>query len=334
MMTHRHDSPEAQAYMIADNKLTDESDWNYADLEIIFEDLKLEDFEVELTGFDQNQIQEVEEKLHGPQEITEDDFDPEGVVETIVQPGDIWELGNHRLMCGDSTKPEDVELLVDYDIDMVFTDPPYSVNYEKKTKEIFGNTDYNKITNDDLSVEEIASKVWGPAFKNMYNVATDKCSFYMTAPQGGDQMMMMMMMMIKENWQLKHELIWVKNNPVFSMGRLDYDYQHEPILYGWKKSHEFYGKGNFTKSVWHIERTKENKLHPTMKPIQLIANALMNSSLVGDNVLDLFGGSGSTLIACEQLNRRCYMMELDPHYCDVIITRWETFTGQKAHKTN
>jgi DNA modification methylase len=232
-------------------------------------------------------------------------------------------------MCGDSTKKEDVELLMDGNkADMVFTDPPYSVNYEKKVKEIFGNNDYNKISNDELSVDEISESVWKPSFRNMHQAASDHCSFYMTAPQGGDQMMMMMMM--KENWQMKHELIWIKNNPVFSMGRLDYDYQHEPILYGWNKTHKFYGNGEFTKSIWHIDRTKKNKLHPTMKPIELISNAILNSSLNNDVVLDLFGGSGSTLIACEQLQRQCYMMELDPHYCDVIIQRWETFTDQKA----
>jgi DNA modification methylase len=116
------------------------------------------------------------------------------------------------------------------------------------------------------------------------------------------------------------------------MGRLDYDYKHEPIMYGWKKSHNFYGKGKFTKSVWEIDKPRESKLHPTMKPIELISNAVLNSSKENDVVLDVFGGSGSTLIACEQLNRSCYMCELDPKYVDVIIERWENFTGNKAEK--
>jgi DNA modification methylase len=123
----------------------------------------------------------------------------------------------------------------------------------------------------------------------------------------------------------------VKNNPVFSMGRLDYDYQHEPIMYGWKKSHKFYGKGQFKKSIWEIIRDKE-KLHPTMKPLELISNCLLNSSEAKQITLDLFLGSGSTLIACEQLNRICYGMEIDPIYCDVVIRRWEDYTGKKAVK--
>ena len=142
----------------------------------------------------------------------------------------------------------------------------------------------------------------------------------------------MMMMMMRENGiKCRHQIIWVKDAPVFSMGRLDYDYKHEPILYGWKEKHYFYRKGEQDKSVWEFKRTA-NKLHPTMKPIELIANALNNSTKQNDTVLDLFGGSGSTLIACEQLNRKCYMMELDPHYIDVIIQRWENFTGKKAKK--
>ena len=141
---------------------------------------------------------------------------------------------------------------------------------------------------------------------------------------------MMMMMMMSAAWQVKHELIWVKNQPTFSMGRLDYDYQHEPICYGWNKSHKFYGNGEQTKSIWHFDKPRESKLHPTMKPVGLIANAIENSSAEGDIVMDLFGGSGTTLIACSQTNRVCCMMELDPHYCDVILERWENLTGSRA----
>jgi DNA modification methylase len=168
----------------------------------------------------------------------------------------------------------------------------------------------------------------------MLNVANDDCALYVTMPQGGTHMMMMMMMIHEAGWQVKHELMWLKNQPTFSMNRLDYDYKHEPILYGWNKKHEFYGNGKFNKSVWEIDKPKKSNLHPTMKPIELIVNAIQNSSKDDDIVLDVFGGSGSTLIACEQTNRRCFMMELDPKYIDVIINRWETFTGQKAVKLN
>ena len=144
--------------------------------------------------------------------------------------------------------------------------------------------------------------------------------------------MMMMMMIAAAGWQVKHELIWVKNNHV--LGRTDYFYKHEPILFGWAKTHKFYGKGEFNKSVWEIDKPSKSDLHPTMKPIRLIANALQNSSKENDLIIDFFGGSGSTLIACEQLGRKCYMMEIDPKYCDVIVKRWENLTGRKAVRIN
>lgn len=175
---------------------------------------------------------------------------------------------------------------------------------------------------DDFTL--FLEKVFTNARKSLKSTA----SYYVFSCQGGDQEMMMMMMR-KCDIKCKHQLIWIKDSPVFSMGRLDYDYQHEPILYGWVKKHRFYRKGEQDKSIWRFKRT-ENKIHPTMKPVSLIKNALMNSTIENDIVLDLFGGSGSTLIACEQLNRVCYMMELDTHYVDVIINRWEKYTGKKA----
>jgi DNA modification methylase len=226
--------------------------------------------------------------------------------------------------------------------DCVFTDPPYNVAIGSKNAVLNemnhakrGHRVETEIAGDKgLTDAEIGEQLWKPAFQNMADHAKDDCSIYVTMPQGGTHMMMMMMMMADACWQVKHELMWLKNQPTFSMGRLDYDYKHEPIMYGWKKTHNFYGKGKFTKSVWEIDKPRESKLHPTMKPIELIANALENSTKENDCVLDVFGGSGSTLIACEQLNRKCYMCELDPKYCDVIIQRYENFTGQKAVKIN
>jgi len=314
----------AIAYNIADNKLAELAEW---DEPLLAEILKNMDEEiVSLTGFEDNEIQRL---LDSIKEITEDE-PPELGKEAIAKLGDIYQLGKHRLMCGDSTIKESVDKLMDgKKADMIFTDPPYSVNYETKTKEIFKDKSYNKIYNDNLNVKEISENVWRPVFKNIYEYAKDDCSFYITMPQGGDQMMMMMMM--SEHWIVRHELIWVKSNAVFSMGRLDYDYKHEPIMYGWKKNHNFYGFGQHTKSVWEISRDT-NKIHPTMKPIALIVNAILNSSKKDDIVLDSFGGSGSTLIACEQTDRICYMLELDELYVDVIIKRWENLTGLKAQK--
>lgn len=243
------------------------------------------------------------------------------------------EIHSHRLMCGDSTKEEDVAKLMDGKLaDLLFTDPPYNVSMESKSKEILKSENYSHIENDDLPLEEF-EEFLGNVFVNANNSLKDNASYYVFSCQGGDNELMMMMMMRQSGIKCRHQIIWVKDAPVFSMGRLDYDYKHEPILYGWEKRHNFYRNGEQDKSVWEFKRTA-NKLHPTMKPIELIANALQNSTKQNDLVLDLFGGSGSTLIACEQLNRQCYMMEFDPHYVDVIIKRWEDFTGKKAVKIN
>lgn len=252
-----------------------------------------------------------------------------------VKRGEIWQLGEHRLMCGDSTDAASVALLMDgQKADMVFTDPPYNVDYSSKNKFLNeadkGNRIQVDIENDSFETdEEVGEKIWLPSFTNLYNTAKSDCSIYVTMPQGGTHMMMMMMI-AKSGWKVKHELIWVKNNHV--LGRTDYYYKHEPIMFGWKEKHHFYGNGSFDKSVWEIPKPQKSDLHPTMKPIALIENALLNSSKENDIIVDCFGGSGTTLIACEQLNRRCYMMELDPHYCDVILARWEQFTGKKAKK--
>ena len=234
-------------------------------------------------------------------------------------------------MCGDSTDSCDVAALMNSEkADLLFTDPPYNVNIEQKKKKILHCNDYNKIENDNLPMNEFKEFLL-KVFENAYSFLKDSASYYVFSCQGGDQEMMMMMMMREANLPCRHQIIWVKDAPVFSMGRLDYDYKHEPILYGWIKKHTFYRKGEQDKSVWEFKRTA-NKIHPTMKPVELICNALKNSTEKENIVLDFFGGSGSTLIACEQLGRKCRMMELDPHYCDVIIARWEKLTGQKAVK--
>ena len=312
-----------KAYALVHNKLTMNSDFDVALLDT--ELAEIETIDMTLLGFD--------DKEETPQEVVEDDFDEEPPAEPKAKYGDLYQLGNHRLYCGDSTKEEDVKCLMGgHKADMVFTDPPYNVNYSNKNKFLNavdkGNRIQDDIENDNcLDDESAKDDLWKPAFSNMLEMANDKCALYVTMPQGGAHMMMMMA--VKEaGWQVKHELIWLKNNHV--LGRTDYFYKHEPILYGWNKKHEFYGKGKFDKSVWEIPKPQKSDLHPTMKPIELIVNAIQNSSKDDDIVLDVFGGSGSTLMACEQTNRRCFMMELDPKYVDVIINRWETFTGQKA----
>jgi len=312
------------AHLVADNAIALQAELDKSMINIDIQDLGPEldiemlaipDFKVDMSEYDR---EEKEDDVPDPKDL-------------ICKEGDLWQLGDHRLLCGDCTNQENIDRLMDgQKADMVFTDPPYGVSYEKKTREI-ANQRKNPlpIKNDEMKVDDIAKSIWLPAFNNTAIYSSDSASIYMTMPQGGDQMMMMMMM--KASWNVKHELIWLKSHPVFSMGRLDYDYKHEPIIYGWKKKHAFYGNGKFKNSVWEIDR-ESNKLHPTTKPIALIENALLNSSNKGMICLDPFGGSGSTLIACEKTNRKCFMMEIDPHYCDVIIERWQQYTGNKARK--
>ena len=297
------------------------------DIDLNFDEIALPDTVIDFTGAEE------------PQETEGDDEVPEvdEKSEPVSKRGEMYELGNSILMCGDSTSAEDIARLMGGEkADMVFTDPPYNVAIGDKNKALQSFQKAGRITenieNDFFKTdEECAEKLWKPCFTNLFENAKDECAIYVTMPQGGTHMMMMMMMMRDSGWQVKHELIWVKNSPTFSMGRLNYDYQHEPILYGWKKTHKWIGKGKFNKSIWEIDKPRKCDLHPTMKPIELIENALLNSSEKDDLILDLFGGSGSTLIACEKNNRRARLMELDPHYCDVIrrrYTKWAKENGK------
>lgn len=168
-----------------------------------------------------------------------------------------------------------------------------------------------------------------PAFENIKASCKDDAVYFVTSPQGGS-LGLMMMMMKDAGLPVRHVLMWRKNSATFSLGRLDYDYQHEPIFYTWGKSHHNYRRGQFRSTVWEFDKPRKSNLHPTMKPVELVANAIMDGSRKNDIVLDAFGGSGTTLIASEQLERTCYMMEIDPKYVDVIIARYEKMTGDKA----
>jgi len=323
---------EAVAFAIADNRTGELAEWD----EGLGDVLKALDQEMDLgeIGFDEEDLQEL--IADGPKGgNTDDDEVPEvNEDETYVKTGDLWQLGDHRLLCGDCTDSANVERLMGGEkADMVFTDPPYGVSYEKKSQEIFRLNDRKRtIQNDDKPVEELKIVIQA-AFNNIAAVLADKSSYYICSPLGGELGLMMMMMMQEARIKCRHMIIWSKNAPVFSMGRLDYDYKHEPILYGWpeKKSHKFYGMGDMKTSVWEVSQ-EQNKLHPTMKPVVLIENALMNSTKIGMMAFDPFLGSGSTLIACEKTGRRCFGMEIDPHYCQVIIERWEKYTGNTAKK--
>ena len=318
------------AYRLIHNKLTLNTDFDFDILNTELEkikDIDMSDFDLEF------------EKLFddGNREVYEDSFDENATIEKKAKLGRIYRLGNHRVMCGDSSNPEDLSLLMgDKKADIVFTDPPYGVAIGDKNKMLnrFGKSNRvaDNIMNDTLSAKELYDMLL-KVFQNVKANMKDRCSCYICSPQGG-YLCHMLNMMKDAELEVRHVLIWVKNAATFSMGRLDYDYQHEPILFIWNKSHKKIMAGEHKTSCWFVDKPRESKLHPTMKPIELVANALLNSSERGDIVLDVFGGSGSTLIASEQLGRSCYMMELDPKYCDVIINRWEKLTGKKSEEVS
>ena len=335
------DLTEAQrrAYIIADNRLAETGEWDAARLKFEMEELSSLSFDTALTGFtmDNFPLLSGDEPAGGP-EAQEDDYDGSVPEKTSVRDGDLWKLGRHRLMVGSTSSKKSVERLMNgVKANMVFTDPPYGVAVGSKNKmldDVAGGKSgrcTENIYGDTMSESELHDMLLA-AMRNIREACAEDASYYVTSPQGGSLglMMMMMMMMMEAGLQVRHMLIWRKSSPTFSMGRLNYDYQHEPIFYTWTKRHNWYGKGKFHTSVWDVEKPRKCDLHPTMKPVALVENALLNSSAAGDVVLDGFGGSGTTLIACEQLGRTCYMMEIDPHYAQVIIDRWEKLTGEKA----
>lgn len=320
---------EIAVYRLADNKTAEVAEWDFDLLEDEFNMIDPEEFDLSDFGF----FQDGEEPEKAPAEVTEDEFDESTVTEAVCKRGQVWQLGNHRLMCGDSTSAEDVEKLMNGEkADMVFTDPPYGVAIGDKNAMLNSVQKAGRcctnIKGDTMSESELYDMLKS-AFINVRENCKDDACYYVTSPQGGS-LGLMMMMMRDAGLEVRHVLMWRKNTATFSLGRLDYDYQHEPIFYTWTKSHHNYRKGKYRTTIWDFDKPRKCDLHPTMKPVGLVANAMLDGTKEGDNVLDSFGGAGTTIIACEQLDRKCFMMELDPHYCDVIIKRWEEFTGLKA----
>lgn len=298
-------------------------EWDKTKLEELMAELKKEDdFNIEMTGFSFDEVDEILKDITGSKE---DDFDLDQALDEIEEPiskrGDVWILGKNRLMCGDSTQKEDVmHLMNSQEADMLLTDPPYNVDYEGKTSEAL------KIENDNMSETEFYNFLLD-SFKNMFDSIKYGGSAYVFH---ADTEGLNFRNAFKScGFKLAQCLVWVKNT--FVMGRQDYQWRHEPILYGWKPGAGHYFVDNRKQStVLEFDKPSRNAEHPTMKPVDLLVYLIKNSSKEKDLILDLFGGSGSTLIAAEQTQRRCYTMELDPKYCDVIIKRWENLTGEKA----
>lgn len=300
-----------KAYIIADNRMAMDAGWDEELLRVEIEALQAEAFDVSLTGFDPNEIDDLfKENLKDG--LHDDDFDIEAELNkpTFNKAGDVWTLGRHRLVCGDSTKKETYDILMDgKKANLVLTDPPYNVNYEGTA---------GKIKNDHMANDAFYQFLLD-AFTNMESVMADDASIYVF--HADTEGLNFRRAFTDAGFYLSGCCIWKKNSLV--LGRSPYQWIHEPVLFGWKKSgkHAWYA-GRKETTVWEYDKPKKNADHPTMKPIALLAYPIMNSSMSNAVVLDPFGGSGSTLIACEQSERTCYTVELDEKYCDVIVKRY------------
>ncbi|MBR0455067.1 MAG: site-specific DNA-methyltransferase [Firmicutes bacterium] len=300
-----------KAYIIADNRMAMDAGWDEELLRVEIEALQAEAFDVSLTGFDPNEIDDLfKENLKDG--LHDDDFDIEAELKkpTFTKAGDVWTLGRHRLVCGDSTKKETYDILMDSKkANLVLTDPPYNVNYEGTA---------GKIKNDHMANDAFYQFLLD-AFTNMEAVMADDASIYVF--HADTEGLNFRRAFADAGFYLSGCCIWKKNSLV--LGRSPYQWIHEPVLFGWKKSgkHAWYA-GRKETTVWEYDKPKKNADHPTMKPIALLAYPIMNSSMTNALVLDPFGGSGSTLIACEQSERTCYTVELDEKYCDVIVKRY------------
>ena len=308
------DTNNEKALNLALNKIKGQFD--ETKLQTLIEDLELEGFDVELTGFQNSELESLfpEEKLP----VIEDEYDPEEVeVEAKVQVGDIWILGRHRLLCGDSTNLDDIKKLMNGQlVDMVFTDPPYGVDYSG------GAMHPRKKLEGDESTD-----LYMPCCKMAAKFSTNEAPLYLW--HAGVKASAAANAAIAAGYKIRCEIIWNKNQAQYGALGAQYKQKHEPCYYCYKEGKTVNWTGPTNEiTVWDIERSQKNEYHPTQKPIALAARAISNHNV--KKVLDLFGGSGSTLMACEQLKKECYTIELDPHYCDVIINRWEEFTGQKA----
>ncbi|GHU73413.1 methyltransferase [Clostridia bacterium] len=303
--------PQKRAYILAHNKLTLNTGFDTDTLLQEFDFLRDAEFDVQLTGFSDEELQELfNGKLDG--EVTDDDFDVDKALEEapFVQPGDLWQLGRHRLLCGDATKPNDTALLMNgKQANLCVTDPPYNCNIE-------GGTGL-KIQNDKMSSAAFYEFLLS-SFRNIYTNLADGGAFYCFHSDA--EKANFYNAVVAAGFHYSSTCIWVKNSLV--LGRADYQQMHEPVMYNFKDTakHKWYSDRKQT-TVWNFDRPTKSELHPTMKPLPLIAYPIGNSSAPNAIVLDPFGGSGSTLMVCEQMDRICHMMELDPKYASVIVTR-------------
>lgn len=313
-----------RALVIADNRIAENAGWDDAMLRIEIAALQDDDFDLSLTGFDADALAEL---MAGDEPDVEGEADDDAVPEVsetpISRPGDVWLLGGHRLLCGDSTVAESYDRVLDGEpVDMVFTDPPYNVNYANSAKDKMRGKD-RAILNDNL----------GDGFYDFLlaaltlTVAHCRGGIYVAMSSSELDVLQAAFRAAGGKWSTF--IIWAKNT--FTLGRADYQRQYEPILYGWPEGAQRHWCGDRDQGdVWNIKKPQKNDLHPTMKPVELVERAIRNSSRPGNAVLDPFGGSGTTLIAAEKSGRLARLIELDAKYVDVIVRRWQSWTGKQA----
>lgn len=331
---------QAKILNLALNRISGE--WDKDKLKALFIDLNNLQLDLTLTGFESEEISQLLDFTK------EDNYKAPEDLPTRTVLGEVWLLGNHRVMCGDATKKEDVEKLMDgKKVQVVFTDPPYNVDYESPAGGTYAGGKYvhSKIFNDNLSEDQYGEFLTN-ALKNGFAATNDSMSIYLFF--AGSNYPVVRKAFESAGFHYSQMLIWCKDRFVLAPGS-DFHRMFEPIMYGWKEDKKHWFNQYFANAsdvitlekeefleqldVWYEHRDDlSNYVHPTQKPVRLAERGLKKSTKPEDGVLDLFGGSGSTLIACEQMNRNCYMMELDPYYCDVILDRWEKFTGKTAQK--
>lgn len=361
------DKQREKALNIALNKITGE--WDELKLKDLLLDLDLGDYDISITGFESGELTELVDRLTIEPEAIDDEFDESEALEQVHLPktklGDVWKLGRHRLMCGDSTSQEDVATLMKGELaDLIITDPPYNVNYGDKAEMLDtylqkGHRNNSRIKNDNMDNESFYSFML-QVYQSAYEFMREGAAIYVFHAESTGHIFRQAF--LDAGLKLAQCLIWEKN--AFVLGRQDYQWRHEPCLYGWKEGAAHYFINDRTQdtvileddvdfesmkkadliayiedmhrkykdqtSVIYENKPTRNDIHPTMKPVTLIGRLMSNSSKSGWNVLDLFGGSGSTLMAAEQLGRTAFLMELDEKFCDVIVKRWEEYTGQSA----
>ena len=309
-----------KAYVLADNRIALNSGWDTSMLSLELQDLK-DDIDLSLLGFDPDELDALLNPIEETEGLTDEDAVPDVPDEPKTKLGDIYILGNHRLMCGDSCSVTDMEKLVnDRQVDMWLTDPPYNVAYEGKTKDALtiqndsmSDDGFRQFLRDAYVTADTVMKA-GAVFY-IWHADSEGYNFRGAAHDAG--------------WKVRQCLIWKKSTMV--MGRQDYHWKHEPCLYGWKEgAGHLWATDRKQTTILEFDKPNRNKEHPTMKPVALFEYQMLNNTKGGDIILDSFGGSGTTLLAAEKNGRIGYLMELDPKYCDVIVKRWEDFTGKKA----